>query len=358
MNVIKFVNKSKISREASRWIIRLNDQLPTEDEVRELTEWLDTSPYHRAEFIELANLWGSLDTLAALADLIPLDTTTAAKQKVECNRPLVGWVRYSPALCASLFLVSLLGVLASINDHWPNLLAYLTPDQVYSTDIGANKTIELPDGSVVRLNTNSAVDIHYTGAERNITLQRGEAYFEVAKDARRPFTVSVGNGKVKAVGTAFNIHFDDDFVDVIVTEGVVEVETASREMQQGSVHSAIANNTSLGTRTSLQANQIIRFGASSTEIAEIDPRQIDQELAWQRGMLIFDGHSLEEVVEEITRYTNTRIIIKDPDISTMRIGGYFKTGEIESMLEALESSFGIRVTRLENRRIMLSRQLN
>lgn len=359
MNVIKFVNKSKISREASRWIIRLDGQLPSEQEIRELTQWLDSSPYHRSEFIELANLWGSLDTLTALADLIPLHATNVAKQKSDSNKPLLGWVGYSPAMCASLILVALLGVFASLNVNWSDPLWYLSPDRAYSTGIGSSKNIELPDGSLIKLNTNSAIQVSYAGDARAITLQHGEAYFDVAKDPRRPFTVTVGNGKVTAIGTAFNIQFDDDFVDVIVTEGVVEVESPVPDTApKGNVSSAISTKAIMVTRTALQANHAMRFDTTSAEIAELNPEQIDRELAWQRGMLIFEGHSLQEVVEEITRYTDTRIIIRDPEISTIRIGGYFKTGEIESMLEAFESSFGIRVTRLENKRIMLSRRLN
>ena len=355
MNVINFRNKDKIREQASEWIIRLEDPAIQEDDIQELVAWLDSNPRHRTEFLELASLWGNMDILSELAGVIPLDSQQTSRSKKTgtfASRWLPGF-----AVIASACAVLLLGISVLYFDQWQGA----TPEEavvdiVYTTPVGERDFVRLVDGSSIKLNTDSRVQIDYTNDFRNIYFERGEAYFDVTHDANRPFVVHVGKGSVTAVGTAFTIKYNDKIVGVTVIEGIVEVNT----LPANDVVTAISDKQSVKkgivTKTSVSAGQTVEFAEAIHSVDTVEPGEIDHKLAWQRGMLIFDGDYLEDAVNEITRYTDAKIVINDDAIRKVQIGGYFRTGEIDAMLAAFETSFGIAVTRVNDNYILLSRQ--
>ena len=216
--------------------------------------------------------------------------------------------------------------------------------------------IRLADGSSIKLNTDSRVQIDYTSDFRNIYFKRGEAYFDVVYEARRPFVVHVGNGSVTAVGTAFNIEYNDNIVGVTVIEGIVEVNTVPANGVAAAPAGGQSRQAGIITKTSVSAGQTVEFSEAIHSVDPVEPQEIDHRLAWQRGMLIFDGAYLEDAVNEIARYTDTEIVINDEAIRKVQIGGYFRTGEIDAMLRAFESSFGIEVNRVNDNLILLSKE--
>lgn len=201
---------------------------------------------------------------------------------------------------------------------------------LYRTGVGERRVVALRDGSSVTLNTASTVEVAYTDGERRVRLVRGEALFDVAHDAARPFLVDAGSARFRALGTAFNVRLRPDVVELTVTEGVVGV--AARE---GEVAVPVAARIAAG------GGAVVRSGAVAP--TALDDQRLRQRTAWQEGVLEFDGESLAQVVGEFNRYRRQPIVIGDARLESLRIGGRFEVDEADKFLTALTSSFPIEV---------------
>jgi transmembrane sensor len=175
-----------------------------------------------------------------------------------------------------------------------------------------------------------------TRTRRNIVLLDGEAYFDVARNDRVPFIVSVGETRIQAVGTAFSVQKRVDRVEVTVTEGVVQVE------QDGPSSPGAA--TPPFQPMLLRAGQVAQVSRPGMpEIKEIEPQEMARKLLWQQKMLAFDGNTLQEVVDEYSRYTPFTIRIVDAETAAIRVGGYFRSDDVAGLLTSLEDNFSISV---------------
>jgi transmembrane sensor len=143
-----------------------------------------------------------------------------------------------------------------------------------------------------------------------------------------------------------------DNVSVTVEKGEVELATVSaRDLAQRDNETNVARVAPL---VKLKAGQIATFGRDIKSIQSVERAEIVRQLSWRNGMLRFDGEPLSEVVLEVDRYTTQKIVILDPALRDLRIGGYFKVGETDAMFEALEASFGIHVERINESLVHLS----
>ncbi|MET0279758.1 MAG: FecR domain-containing protein, partial [Steroidobacteraceae bacterium] len=220
----------------------------------------------------------------------------------------------------------------------PAETAAATLVQVYATDAGQRNSVMLADGSLLSLNTDSEITVDMTATQRQLTLRRGEAHFEVAHDTSRPFIVAVGEHAVRAVGTAFNIRRRGEReAEVLVTSGTVRVS--------GTPEVAVLN-----------AGQLLALRADgSGGVTTLDAEAIEARLAWRRGVLIFDGQTLAEAVAEIDRYTPKDIRIADPELAGKRIVGYFPTDNLHTLLGSLQANFGVKVTEDETHILLSAR---
>lgn len=350
--ILNFPENARIEEEASHWLVKLDSGPLSDAEAVELRAWLEADEAHREVMVELCRLWDNMDILSELSELFPLSRKTAAT----CNRSRfsVGSLAVATmAMAASVVLVLVLWV-----QQQPGMGDLLDteaapPELVYQTRVGEHKEVSLADGSVVRLNTDSLVSIEYTEAQRTLHLIRGEAHFKVAHDRSRPFIVHAGGGVVRAVGTAFSVRLKGADVEVTVTEGRVEIASSS-EAEKPAAGDKTASRKYM---TTLDAGQTAEYDDMSIRsVKTIEPEIISRKLAWQHGTLVFKGETLEEVVKEISRYTDTSIVISDPDIRDMRIGGYFKTGEIDALLTVLQDNFDLHVERAGDNLVYLTEE--
>jgi len=214
----------------------------------------------------------------------------------------------------------------------------------YVTQVGEFKTVVLSDLTHVTLNTNSRISVQYneTSKERRVVLHQGEAYFDIAKDAFRPFIVGSGEVEVKALGTAFNVEKGKAKLEVIVTEGIVLISDKTV------ASSAIDNG------DQLQAGQVFVLNKSVKNISELELMSIEQKLAWQTGRVFFEGEKLENVVGEISRYTTQQFVFVDEQVRDIRIGGSFRVGKIEELLDTIEQGFDVGVNIKPDGLIVLS----
>jgi transmembrane sensor len=219
-----------------------------------------------------------------------------------------------------------------------------------STRLGEQKPALLTDLSKVLLNTDSQLEVDYSAKQRRIHLLKGEAYFEVKHDVTRPFLVYAGRNIVRAVGTAFTVRLNKAGVEVIVTQGNVKLSS----LEDGTATPAKDLPSSAIRVADVAAGQRAVISEQVESIQPIAPIDIERKLSWREGVLAFSGEPLEQVVAEVRRYTPVTIVISDPAIRNLRIGGYFKVGETDAMLQALETSFGIRINRVNDHLVYLA----
>lgn len=213
---------------------------------------------------------------------------------------------------------------------WNLLPSFST--QTYRTGPGGLSRVFLSDGSAVTMNAATEMRVRFTAARRSITLVRGEAHFSVTHDAHRPFEVHARDRIVVAVGTAFDVRLDSrQGVEVTVTEGrVALLGDPDAPPQTGEPR--------LQTITS---GQDALLTAREVVVQRIDSTEIARRLAWERRELSFQGQTLSQAVAEFDRYTNRRIVIDDPSITALEVGGDFRALDVASFVAALDRTFGI-----------------
>jgi transmembrane sensor len=172
-----------------------------------------------------------------------------------------------------------------------------------------------------------------------VELIRGEATFEVAPDKSRPFIVTAGGTAVRAVGTNFNVQKIPAGLEVMIVEGAVAVGPAK-------------SMSAPGTLPVLRAGRFAIAHAAQLEVRDIGEDEVARKLAWQRGMLGFNGQTLAEVAAEFNRYNEKKLEIEEPAVGQLRIGGYFRTTNIDAFVRVIEERFGISANRLPDRIVL------
>jgi transmembrane sensor len=305
---------------AAAWLSREDRGLSAE-EADLLSQWLGRSMLNRVAYLRLKAMWQRADRLSALKGL---DEAAAPPGRV--------WLR--PALYASLAAALLL---AMASGAW---LAWQRPaPQLFATAIGRSQAVRLADGSRMELNTNTRVRTDVTAARRIVTLDAGEAYFDVVHDAARPFVVYAGNRRITDLGTKFSVFRNGDDVRVTVREGRVRVDVLDRPAVDAPVVA--------------QAGHMVVTKGSETLVFTKPDSDINRDLAWRSGMLVFNQQTLAEAADQFNRYNNRKIIVEG-NARRIRIGGSFKADNVDVFVLLLHRGFGLSVAD-QGKRIIVSR---
>ena len=313
-----------IDEAAQDWLLRLSERDVPVAERQRFEEWRAADPRHRAAYEELRTLWAGIDALEpAFAPTRNEPTPTARRRRVFWSRPRL-------ALGAALATCLLLLVLVPSASHLP---ARLLAD--YSTVTGEQRAVALPDGSIVTLNTDSAIDVDYGGERRVIRLLHGEAHFEVAKDAQRPFQVLAVGGSTTALGTAFAVRDADGVAIVTVTEGIVSVASpdSSGALIEGQ------------SSTRVEAGQQVRYqrGARPDPVHAVDAPAA---VAWRQGAIAIRDRPLPEALAEIGRYRAGRIVLLGDPSRYGRVTARLALADLDGGIDALAATHGLSVTQV------------
>jgi len=336
-NVIKLRTEETILEEASLWIARLDRQL-SDDEQVELKAWLGADERHHEAFLEMAELWDRMDVLSVLADV----ARAPGRQK-----PSV-WLGWAAALLIGFGLWF----------SWQPMQAWLSPEsvivlkeKVYSTTVGELRTVRLADKSVLTLNTNSSVIVTYTNQQRIIQMQRGELHIEVAHDSSRPLSVYASGKVIQAVGTAFNVYVEQGDVQVTVTDGTVLVA-----QQDVSRKDPVRPKTLMlpETALSLSQGQFSVVSADQPQIQTLKKDDLTALVSWQQGKLIFNGETLAEAMQQVSRYGDVEFKIADSALAAIPVVGLFRNDDLKGVLFALQENFSVQHQWLDNHTILLS----
>ncbi|HQY04462.1 MAG TPA: FecR domain-containing protein [Lacunisphaera sp.] len=308
-------------------------------EEAEFERWLDADPEHARLFAEFDGTW------ALLGESRPAEA--AARAPAHPGR------RVAAALAA---VATLAAALAVGYVSWWRPAHYSAET---ATAIGGLRTLDLPDGSRVTLNTGSLVTTAFSPEVRRVRLERGEAHFAVAKNPARPFVVDVAGVSVHAVGTAFNIRLDAKSVEVLVTEGRVRVdESVSGRSVTASPESPTADPILTSGRKLVialpDAAQPIERPLVAA-VAAVAPDEMQRQLAWQERRLDFVAVPLVEIAREFNRYNTRQLLIGDAELATRRFGGSFKSDDPAGFVRMLEENFGIVAAERGNQTVLRPR---
>lgn len=218
-------------------------------------------------------------------------------------------------------------------------LAYGTRGEAHVTRRGEMRVVPLADGSVVSLNTDTRIRVLYGNDRRLVYLERGEALFDVAKDAQRPFVVHVDDAQVRAVGTSFTVQkFVHAPMEVMVREGVVEIErpTAQTIRLMANMHAVAPADNAGGSE-----DMVIKT-------ARLAHEDVERALAWREGRIAFQGETLAEAAMQFQRYSDIRIVFADPAIADERITGLFQANDPVGFARAVATSFDLKADVGEN----------
>jgi len=348
-NVQSLPDLQSLEDEANAWIVRLEGGDASPEIRAEFEAWRSQSAAHEAAFARLSAFWGEVDTVQGLLDYAESD---AALDGLRHDR----FIHYTRVARRGA-----LGVIAATLVAFVGLGAYNTTlgpgrpfSGEYQTALGEQKTIGLPDGSKIALNTNSTLVVAYTRGERLLRLEKGEAYFDVAHNKKRPFRVRTANGGVTAVGTAFSVKVEVGKFDVVVTEGRVALNVGGYRNERdagGESDSELLGEPPL----EVSAGHAARIDRRVEAVTHVSQDAISRELDWRDGILSFEGETLEEVIAEIGRYTDLRIEIGDESLKHQKIVAYYKIGGVERVFEALRLMENISVERVDDRHVRLYR---
>lgn len=287
--------KAETDRAAAAWLIRLGSPALDDADRRAFRAWLDADPAHAAALDEARRLWSGL--AAAAPDV---------ERAVGRRRRRRAGLALAACLAAALAALS------------------LRPGADHATPRGEVLTVTLADGSLLTLDGDSAADVEIDADARRVTLRRGRGFFEVTPDPTRPFLVLAGPVETAVLGTAFAVDRRGDRVEVVVEHGRVEVRADA--------------TINLGPEQ--------RATAVAGRIGAPEPARLVQDLAWRRGLMVFEDRTLGEVAEELGRATGARLVIPQASVRALRLSGVFREDRPAAVLDAIESVLGLRTARL------------
>lgn len=308
----------KIEAIAAEYLARRDNSAWTDENQQALDTWLAESTTHRIAYLRLFHVWQRGDRLSALRSPGP-----QAKQKMGVARlPHFSMQRVAAGMVVAV-------VLGAGWFGWYGLNGDSSPSLHYSTAIGVRESVALADGSQLILNTDTRLRAAVNKAGRKVWLEQGEAFFEVAHDSSRPFVVFAGDRRITVLGTRFSVRRHGDEVEVVVEEGRVQV---APQLAQTTV-----------TPTVVTRNQKIVSEGGNVLVVLKPAAQIVNELSWRQGKLVFDQMTLAEAAAEFNRYNVKKLVIADPAVAAMRIGGSFDTGNVVGFTKLLQQGFALTV---------------
>ncbi|WP_286235313.1 FecR family protein [Thalassotalea sediminis] len=338
--VVTLHTANQIDEEASIWLVRLDNGNLSEQSRKELKAWLAADERHPAALKAMADIWDDMDEI-----LNNLDGKVSTK-KVSL------WSIFKP-LSQPVMLAASISFVALI--LWMTMSLDVKKSS-YITIKGQQLETTFDDGSIIHLNTNSHIETEFSDEKRIVKLIKGEALFEVAHDANRPFIVYVGDRLVQAIGTEFVIHVKPENIQVTVTDGKVKM---SKVQGESSIADIKAMNNAVikkGDVYLTKGEKAIVTGNEKPTLMKIASDNMTRELSWLNGKLIFDNESLFDVIEEINRYIDVTIVLKESSLHDLKISGRFDLGDSDALIEALELSFNIKSQRLSANKILLTKK--
>lgn len=322
-------DSAELRRAAAHWLA-LHDRGLTAAEQDEFHTWLAADPRRGEWFARHRAGWQRLDQLSAWRPAHGAEPN-ADVLAPPAARPRRPWL--SPVLLAAAAFAIMAGGAVALRHTGP-------PAADLAVVAGGYERRVLDDGSAIELTGDAEIEVHFTPAERRVALRRGEALFTVAKDAARPFVVRAGGVAVRAVGTAFNVRLGAERVEVLVTEGRVQIAPSA-------THSA-APIVAAGERA-----LVLLAPGGAARVAPAAATDLARLRAWQPQLLDFAGTPLAEVIAELNRRNRVQLVLADPALGRLPIAASIRSDNLEGFARLLAASARLRAEPQGDYRIVL-----
>jgi transmembrane sensor len=326
----------QILEEASAWLIEFRTGNPTSQARADFMRWLRRSPDHIRAYLDISQHYVQLPEAANVSLLdanrivekarsrlvngvIPIEEGRASQSDGITQSNRVGKRRYAAAIAASVLI--LVGA---------SSLYFVWQRGFYATGSGEERTVTLEDASRIELNARTRLRVRYSAGLREIELLEGQAMFQVAKDAARPFVVLTNSAQVRAVGTEFDVYRHGAETLVTVLEGTVAVQPVSANAQ-------IVSPSDLLVGAGEQA--VVPPGGTPKP----HPTNAAAATAWTRGELEFIETPLIEVAEEFNRYSPRHLVIESPSVASVRISGIYSSADPTALILFLKNQTDLMV---------------
>ncbi len=335
-----YIDRAGPMEQASEWLM-IGEQNLSLQQRQDFEQWLEDRN-NRTVYRELSRSW-QLFGEAANEPKVLRWRNEALDNQYKPPRTAAWLVGGIGAIAASIALFSMGNPFQSPSLSPPVANRPAPTPIAFTTSHGEIRTETLADGSHITLDTNTRLLVTLGPDERRVTLQSGQAFFQVAQDRKRPFIVTAGDREVQAIGTQFDVHKDQANVAVLLLEGKVEVHTPKyvrHAMNVSPVH--------------LTPGMRLQFAIanSGSQITSVDVKALT---SWREGRVLFDDTPLVEATAEMTRYSSLPIEIADPRLNSVKVSGVFRLASTESFINALTLGFPVSARR-ENGKIKLYRK--
>jgi transmembrane sensor len=320
----------EIEAAASDWILRREEGL-SEAEKIELDHWITAAPRNSEALARHEEAWSMLQkpkTAGRSEEMVRALSARATRRKHR---------RIGMAAASLVFLVAV-GSVWKVNRP---VTAKITPS-IANAVVHSPEIQVLPDGTIAELKNGSSITVDFSGPLRRVSLNKGEALFQVAHDKTRPFVVTASGIEVRAVGTAFDVQLGTQQVSVVVTEGEVSVDRTSEDVSAQETPSGhTPSYVDAGKRmvVDISANQV-----QSAPVA-VSQGEVDEQLAWRAPRLEFSETPLGDAVALMNQHSKTRMVVEDPTLAQMPVNGTFRADNTDTFVRLLEASFGIKAER-------------
>ncbi len=312
--------RAAIEERAAEFLQRQRFWTWSDADQNEFNAWFGESPLHQAAFLRLKGNAERLEKFAALRLL-----STAPPKKDGERQPPARRFLFPMLAAASFACVVAVGIEVMPRQAPP-------PDRTFSTNVGEQASLKFSDRTEIQLNTDTALRYRMTTAERIVWLKKGEAFFRVAHDAAHPFVVYAGGHRITDLGTEFVVRDAKDYLRVMLVKGRAQITADDKGMQIATLR---PGDEAVAT-------------ASDMEITKRTSAELQNELAWRRGKIVFDRTPLSQAVDEFNRYSRTKMVIVDPGISDLKIGGEFASDNVGDFLAFMQTILKVHVDHTAN----------
>lgn len=333
---------------ACEWFIELREKAQSPEIVAEWLEWCRSDPLNREAFERARSVWQATSevrvadlALPAFTSATSGDTATRpASKRLPASQRRWPLFAFGAALAASVALAALYLSPATLL----NFTAQPSVTAAFATEPGENRTVLLPDGSTLALGGGSSIRTKFDQNARQLTLERGEAYFHVKRDRARPFIVTAGHFRVTAVGTAFNVRTASERIVVAVADGMVAIEPPaasstlldSRDIKPRQRPSVLRET--LHARAGQEV--VLDSAEQQLQVARIEPKSV---ASWQTGRLDFAREPLRAVLASVNRYSTRTVVLHDPALGDFRFTGTVFADRVDDWLRGLPEVFPVSV---------------
>jgi transmembrane sensor len=300
--------------EAGVWVTRLHSGERDETALAGVKKWLESDPMNARALELCTEVWEASEGLKRVTTFV---TPVPARRR-----------RGRVAVLAAAVVLGIAALGSALVLRHPEV----------STGVGEQRLLNLADGTRVFLNTATRIRVNYDSRIRLVELESGEALFDVANGANRPFIVRAGERRIKALGTSFVVRQDAQLTTVTLVEGKVAVTSDARPAAPETAAAQVRSGGAAGEVFTLAPGQRLTLAGAK---ARLDVAPLDKAIAWRRGQVVLDDTPLAGAVAEMNRYSPVKLVIERPEAGTLSVNGLFQTGDSVSFARAVAQTYGL-----------------